>query len=1380
MVATDDLKKMVSFFFIFKKKTRQYRGKTFHRKCTKTDARPNIFSSTRFASLLRSIIFTRTSLAQHNNNAKQSLESDENGGHQSSIKCKLASSMDFGARTNLANGLDDEFSDEKRNPHPKTPEPRRLSEDNQPSDYTTADFPASVTFSDAMGASGIPENTDRSDLGHRSSLVSALGTPELDTSQIQNIRKLPSLGDRTASTADRLRRQGFRASASSRAFPVKYTKRGSTEWRNVIQPFVSDIAFRSCVKRRFQGETTFRPYHCQAAVLFVDLSGYSNITTAMAPRGAHALSKVVNSYLSKILKVVQFYGGDVVNFAGDAILIVWEGTKEQLMQNVLIAAKCALDIQKNAEAYPVDGTDFSFRNHCGLACGSLVSEIFEAPVHTNMQRLYHCVGGETLYEIGELVDLAKAGEVCASAACLEFLGHRCKVRDIVNKPVEAAGAMILESLDLSPTDITEMDNQIETSLANRMLQRNTEIEEDFIHPNILKLLGHGGQSPTHIAQMRNLCVLFIGMTSAGSSVNWLMEVQGVLDQQRCPIVQIIDDDKGVHIIAAVNLYETVPEAGVFGLTACRRLLDRRVGCAIGIAMGPTFCGVTGSKNIACRWDITGPTCVRAARLMQYALVHDIPVAVDESLYAISIAAGRLEILDPAVQLKGATKLVAVYQLSNAKIQSAFRLLETVHARVHDDKMEEMVQFVSDLSRSACVVTGIPLSGKKILCQRVAGAAGFVPFLHVADPTNGLLQLSRTIAVWFRYSNVDEVSSLAKSVLKNMDRQHWSWAHDECIRLVNLALENGLRGCFIIDQVQFLDEFSVSLVRECMAAKQPYRHGSQKRCSSQLSSPVQEDKKDTGKICFLCIHACLFNWKTSEDVVQDITHSHRFIQVPVWELEEVDKKDLKKMIRDLSDMHVEDRWLDVYAESSGFCAGYFIERAAASRIISGKLWSEGKQGLTEISNSLVLSIPTGLAWKSRVFSVMDVNVDVAMRFSQIYDELPPLYQTVCKVLAISTGTFTFSLPRFVLWEVLNDLIAEGVEAAVLEIVLKEMVEMYLLKQEFEEEEQVFRLRSPVLSDISIAVCTPVQLCAIRKALLERLEILQMLNFKIPLVMARLHTELNQQDDTRKSLWQLSYTQMLNSEIQEKEKWKEIIHDEIRSRGYVPRDILGEEMESNGISSVDHILPLIKMYASPVSLGPLGTTLTVITRNIFHEWSNFHGATHADIAKRQTDTNSAANRYLKQMALLEELLGEHGLSLSDDLRTQEIDAIKVLSTPAKVERDIVEKAKLFLDEFVPHIVENRLQRLYDMIGKLKTCPIPKFLSDGDPALLKAYSALSDRMCIDLGCRQDAAQHALMILASRNWQPRPVSRRLTSFDVSSCPYFTHRSHCIYLPHL
>jgi class 3 adenylate cyclase len=375
----------------------------------------------------------------------------------------------------------------------------------------------------------------------------------------------------------------------------------SETWRQLIKPFVSDLVFSSLVPRHHhQTEVRFRPYTCHAAVLFVDLSGYSRIAAAIAHKGAHALSSVVNMYLSRLLDIVRNHGGDVVKFAGDAVLVVWQGEEKDIDINVLCAAQCVVELQKQAGWHPVEGTSLIFKIHCGLTCGLVESEVFEAPTHAHMQRLYHAVGGDALAEISELVDLAKAGETCLSDECAEHLGDfRGRYTDLS----DCAGAKLLTSLHLEETDLDRIEKHIETTLIERLLRRDMAVEEEFIHPGVLALLSHGGLSPTQIAQMRNLCVLFIAMTSNGSPVNWLMEVQYVLDKMRCPIVQIIDDDKGVHLVAAINLYEAMPETSIMGIEVCRELVEREVGCAIGMAIGSTFCGVTGSSSVACRWDI---------------------------------------------------------------------------------------------------------------------------------------------------------------------------------------------------------------------------------------------------------------------------------------------------------------------------------------------------------------------------------------------------------------------------------------------------------------------------------------------------------------------------------------------------------------------------------------------------------------------------------------------------------------------------------------------------------------------------------------------------------------------------------------------------------
>lgn len=591
-------------------------------------------------------------------------------------------------------------------------------------------------------------------------------------------------------------------------------------WHALIKPFVSDLAFRSIVTRRSESTICFDPHTCEAAVLFVDLSGYSKITAAISHKGAHAISAAVNAYLDRLLQIINRYGGDVIKFAGDAVLVVWAGEGEadddELEYNILCAAKCALELQAQAGEHPVQGTEHAFRIHCGLCCGMIESEIFSAPSHAHMQRLFHSLSGQCLKDISELVDLAKSGEIAISTDVADYLGTRGIFEDIRG----VLGALLMTDLELEPILEEAMDQHISDSKMSREKRRLKGAEEDFIHPNVLRLLRYGGLSPTQIAQMRNLCVLFIAQTSSGNSVNWLMEVQGVLDRYRCPIIQIIDDDKGTHVVAAVNLCESVPESAVLGLDACRELVKKHVGCAIGVAMGSTFCGVTGSSGVACRWDITGPHPVRAARLMQYALINKVEVAIDASLLEDPLAATRMTILDPVVAIKGSDEPCTVYSLSGSKLYSVFRVLETSVGGQTQTKAVNQVRKCINTGRTRCAVilTGAPFTGKKQVCRQAAALSEFVPFTHVCNETAGMAQLARTIAIWYSYVKSKKIKKKAAKVLDHMDNSRWSKAHDECVELVFLAVDQGLRACFVVDRIQFLDSFSLSIMRGCLEGK----------------------------------------------------------------------------------------------------------------------------------------------------------------------------------------------------------------------------------------------------------------------------------------------------------------------------------------------------------------------------------------------------------------------------------------------------------------------------------------------------------------------------------------------------------------------------------
>jgi class 3 adenylate cyclase len=306
---------------------------------------------------------------------------------------------------------------------------------------------------------------------------------------------------------------------------------GSDEWNVLLRPFVADLVFRSLQTRRFQNDRSFHPYTGHAVVLFVDISNYSQITAKLAHLGSHTISTIVNDYFSRLLRIATQYGGDIVKFAGDAVLIVWEGSSEEIEHNLLLASKCVLEMQEKAGTYVIDATkSLYFRIHCALCTGLLESDIFVAPNHINMQKYFHSLSGDSLIEISHLVHIAKAGEVCISSACIEILANRGTFLDIDDH--DDCKLLSKVNIDMATNEMIGLHlNQV---LSDRSARRNTLIEADFIHPNVLRLLLYSGGSPTQIAQMRNLCVLFIAMTSKGSSVNWLIEVQTILDNNRCP------------------------------------------------------------------------------------------------------------------------------------------------------------------------------------------------------------------------------------------------------------------------------------------------------------------------------------------------------------------------------------------------------------------------------------------------------------------------------------------------------------------------------------------------------------------------------------------------------------------------------------------------------------------------------------------------------------------------------------------------------------------------------------------------------------------------------------------------------------------------------
>jgi len=64
----------------------------------------------------------------------------------------------------------------------------------------------------------------------------------------------------------------------------------------------------------------------KSIVMFADISGFTMLTETLSkigPEGAEVIAFSLNRYMELLVKEIMRCGGDILKFAGDAMIIVW-------------------------------------------------------------------------------------------------------------------------------------------------------------------------------------------------------------------------------------------------------------------------------------------------------------------------------------------------------------------------------------------------------------------------------------------------------------------------------------------------------------------------------------------------------------------------------------------------------------------------------------------------------------------------------------------------------------------------------------------------------------------------------------------------------------------------------------------------------------------------------------------------------------------------------------------------------------------------------------------------------------------------------------------------------------------------------------------------
>jgi len=178
----------------------------------------------------------------------------------------------------------------------------------------------------------------------------------------------------------------------------------------------------------------------EVSALFADLEGFTHFTESRAP---HETVLALNRYFSAVVPVIFANGGTIIQFAGDAIVAVWNAPVEQ-PRHALAAARTALAMQRAIEdIVRVDPSLPRFR--VGIATGAALVGNVGSEEFRN-----YVAHGDAVNLAARLQTGAKAGQVVISAPTYALIRDVAEVRPLgrfsVKGKSEEVEAFVLERI----------------------------------------------------------------------------------------------------------------------------------------------------------------------------------------------------------------------------------------------------------------------------------------------------------------------------------------------------------------------------------------------------------------------------------------------------------------------------------------------------------------------------------------------------------------------------------------------------------------------------------------------------------------------------------------------------------------------------------------------------------------------------------------------------------------------------------------------------------------------------------------------------------------------------------------------------------------------
>ncbi|KAM9000576.1 adenylate cyclase type 10-like [Sarcophilus harrisii] len=361
-------------------------------------------------------------------------------------------------------------------------------------------------------------------------------------------------------------------------------------------------------------------------------------STAMyMDRGAEQLVDILNRHISVIVEKVLIFGGDILKFAGDALLALWKVERKQLKNFITVVVKCSLEIHgifENQESE--EGLDI--RVKIGLSAGHIKKLVF------GDEKSYFLVIGQAVEDVRFAQSMAQMNDIILSPNCWQL----CDRSIIEIERIPDQRAVKVNFLKLSPTYnfdeffmncMTYMkyypsgDHKNILRLASN-LESNSDLElslQKYIMRSILKQIDDK-QLKGYLSELRPVTIVFVNLQFKGKETaddigqaiqDSSVYIDSVLKTFKGQINKVFMFDKGCSFLCVFGFPgEKAPdeithalESAVIIFDYCSQIFKIKI-VSIGVASGIVFCGIVG-HSVRHEYTVIGQKVNIAARMMMY-------------------------------------------------------------------------------------------------------------------------------------------------------------------------------------------------------------------------------------------------------------------------------------------------------------------------------------------------------------------------------------------------------------------------------------------------------------------------------------------------------------------------------------------------------------------------------------------------------------------------------------------------------------------------------------------------------------------------------------------------------------------------------------------